>query len=632
MLEKNLDLKEIFDLAVKNHKAKQFEVAEKFYNKILKTKPNDVKTIFFLGVLFTEKNNFETAIKLFQKTIKLQPKHDLAYNYLGMIYAESQNIVSAMMCLKSAITINPKLVEARNNLCMLLRSVTHTNLKEKDHKDFKDLFLILYKRNDVEHNDIFRNAKNILFNEKNYDKILKKTFNISMLKDVNIKNLLKEDLFLLMMQKSLISDADLEKILIQIRKEILSARSSNKINDINNNFDFIISLAEQCFLNEYVYVETQDELGKIKILQKNLDNKEKINELDVAIFGCYRSLNTLKKLKEKLINYKSKNILFNDLITSQIIEPDKEQKLKMTIKCNNNIINKVSKKVRNQYEEYPYPRWKYLYTNVRRSFLLRLQNQIKPNKIDLKFSDKFNKPDVLIAGCGTGRHLFIADSYLGANILGIDLSLSSLAYAKRKTEEIGLKNIKFLQADILNLKNLKKNFDIIESIGVLHHMESPLKGLEILLGLLKPGGFLKLGLYSKIARQHIIHARKFSVQKNFKGNIEDIRKYRNEIFNKTNDDLLKKVSTGRDFYTTSSVRDLIFNEQEHCFSIPEISKILLKFKLEFLGFTDSFIKNKYAKIYSDDKKNILLENWNNFEKDNPDTFFSLYNFWVKKII
>ena len=632
MSEKNLDLKEIFDLAVKNHKEKQFEVAEKLYNKILVTKPNDVKTIFFLGVLFTEKNNFETAIKLFQKTIKLQPKHDLAYNYLGMIYIELQNIISAMLCLKSAITINPNLVEARNSLCTLLRSLTHTSLQEKDHKDFKDLFLILYKRNDVEHNDIFRNAKNILFREKNYIKILKKASNMAMLQDINIKNLLKEDLFLLMMQKSLISDSDLEKILIQIRKEILFARSRNKINDLNSNFDFIISLAEQCFLNEYVYTETQDESEKIKILQKNLDNNREINELDVAIFGCYRSLNTLKKLKKKLINYKSKNILFNDLLTFQIIEPDKEQKLKMTIKCNNDVINKVSKKVRDQYEEYPYPRWRYLYTNVRRSFLLRLQNQIKPNKINLKFSDKFNRPDVLIAGCGTGRHLFIADTYLDANILGIDLSVSSLAYAKRKTEEMGLKNIKFLQADILNLKNLKKNFDIIESIGVLHHMESPLKGLEILLDLLKPGGYLKLGLYSKIARRHITYARKFAEERNFKSNIDGIRKCRNEIFNKTNDTMLKKVSSGRDFYTTSSVKDLIFNEQEHCFSIPEISKILLKFKLQFLGFTDSFIKNKYAKIYADDKKNILLENWNNFEKNNPDTFNSMYNFWVKKIV
>ena len=56
------------------------------------------------------------------------------------------------------------------------------------------------------------------------------------------------------------------------------------------------------------------------------------------------------------------------------------------------------------------------------------------------------------------------------------------------------------------------------------------------------------------------------------------------------------------------------------------------FQLKFLGFSDSGIKSKYAKIYSDDKENTLLENWTSFEKDNPDTFNSMYNFWVKKII
>ena len=631
MLEKNLSLEEIFDLAIEKHKLKNFKIAEELYNKILIKKPNHIQTIFSLGTLFVETNNLQSAIKLFQKVIRLQPKYALAYSNLGMIYIELKNFASAVVCLKTAIIINPDLTNTRNTLRRLLRYLRPTKLSEKVQQNFKDLFLILYKRNDVDHNDIFENANNVLFSEKNYKEILKDEPKLPLLKNINIKNLIKEDLFLLMMQKSLISDPFIEKILIQIRKEILVS-NNNRIKDINDNFDFIVSLAEQCSLNEHVYIQTENETEKIKILQANLEKNKKINELDVAILGCYVPLNTSEKLKEKLINYKSKNILFNDLIVLQIKEIDKEEQLKATIKSNDNITDEVSKKVRNQYEENPYPRWRHLYTNDRKNFLIGFQNQIKPNKIDVEPNNKFRKPNVLIAGCGTGRHLLIADNYLDANILGVDLSLSSLAYAKRKIEEKGLKNIEFLQSDILNLKNLKRKFDIIESIGVLHHMKDPLKGLKILLDLLKPYGLMKLGLYSKIARQHITYARKFASEKKFKGNIEDIRKCRYEIFNTKNDNLLKKVSLGKDFYTASSVRDLIFNEQEHCFSIPEISKILYKFKLEFLGFSNSFIKNQYSKTYSEDKKNIFLDNWNKYEKINPDTFNSMYSFWVRKII
>ena len=631
MLEKNLSLEETFNLAIEKHKLKHFKIAEELYNKILIKKPNHIQTIFSLGTLFVETNNLESAIKLFQKVIRLQPKHALAHSNLGMIYIELKNFANAIVCLKTAIIINPDLTNTRNTLCILLRSLAPAKFSDKEQQDFKDLFIILYKRNDVDHNDIFSNAKNVLFGEKNYKEILKEESKPPLLENINIKNLIKEDLFLLMMQKSLISDPFIEKILIQIRKEILVSNNNRK-KDVNDNFDFVVSFAEQCSLNEHVYIRTKNETEQIKILQANLEKNKKINELDVAILGCYVPLNTSEKLKEKLINYKSKNILFDDLIALQIKEIDKEEQLKTTIKSNDNITDEVSKKVRNQYEENPFPRWRHLYTNDRKNFLIAFQNQIKPNKINVEPNNKFRKPNVLIAGCGTGRHLLIADNYLDANILGVDLSLSSLAYAKRKIEEKGLKNIEFLQSDILNLKNLKRKFDIIESIGVLHHMKDPLKGLKVLLDLLEPYGFMKLGLYSKIARQHITYARKFASEKNFKGNIEDIRKCRCEIFNAKNDNLLKKVSLGKDFYTASSVRDLIFNEQEHCFGIPEISKILYKFKLEFLGFSNSFIKNQYSKTYSEDKKNIFLDNWNKYEKINPDTFNSMYSFWVRKII
>jgi len=631
MLEKNLTIEETFELAVRNHKTKNFKVAESLYNKILIEKPNHAQTAFLLGTLFIEVSNFEAAIKLFQRVIRIQPNHALAYNNLGMINAEIGNFVSAIMFLKNAIEIDPTLINARNNLCILLRNLTANKLNEKDQRDFKSLFLILYKRNDIDHDDIFKNAKNVLFAEKKYQKILKEKTKPPLLGDVNIRNLINEELFLLMMQKSLISDGLIESILIKIRKEILIKRNNGEIKDIHKNFNFIVSLAEQCSLNEYVYIQTKKEIDQIRVLQTNVEKSKKINELDIAILGCYIPLNSSVKLKERLIYYKSKNMLFNDLITMQIKEIQKEEKLKKTIKSHGKITDMVSKKVKSQYEKNPYPRWRYIYTNIKLNFLTRFENQIKPNKININLNDKFNKPNVLIAGCGTGRHLFIADSYLNANILGVDLSLSSLAYAKRKTEEMGLKNIEFLQSDILNLKNFKQKFDIIESIGVLHHMKKPLEGLEILLDLLESHGFLKLGLYSKISREHITQARRYAKKNKFKSNIEDIRKCRYKILNEKNDDLLKRVSLGRDFYSTSSVRDLIFHEQEYCFSISEISKILSKLKLEFLGFSDSVIKNKYHKIYKEDKKNVLLDNWDNYEKINPNTFRGMYNFWVRKI-
>ena len=82
-----------------------------------------------------------------------------------------------------------------------------------------------------------------------------------------------------------------------------------------------------------------------------------------------------------------------------------------------------------QYEENPYPRW--ITNPLRRAADLAREKASPERQAEL---------DILIAGCGTGSHAIqIAQVYPNARLLGIDVSLSSLAYARRKTRELGLR-------------------------------------------------------------------------------------------------------------------------------------------------------------------------------------------------
>ena len=663
MNKKNLSPKKIFNLAFEHHQKNNFQIAENLYKEVLKVKPNHIETIFLLGSLSAQRKNFNMAKKLLYKVVQIQPNHAPAYNNLGnvlkilgerlqavscykkAIHAQSNYLNAynnlggllielgryqeALDCYQKLVSIDPKQTNARNNLSVLLRSVPIKNITQNNKKFLKELFLFLFRRNDINHGEIFFNAKLVLFSEEKYSKIRQIDISKTLLiESPVIKNLMKEELFLLMLQKCLIVDQFLEKILTKLRYEILLTFVTSDKNIFKKNFKFIISLAEQCFFNEYVYIQSKKEINLYNQLVNKLKNNNYINELEIGILGCYVPLKFSKNKVERLLNYKSNNTLFNDLITIQIKEPKKEKELEKTIKFYNEISDITSKKVRKQYEKYPYPKWRHTYSQMPANFLVKLNNQIKPNNI--KIDNKFNNPSVLVAGCGTGSHVCIAKDYLNAEILAVDISLTSLAYAKRKTEELGFNNINFLQADILQLKNLNRKFDVIECIGVLHHMKDPVKGLKILLKILKPHGFLKLGLYSQKARQHIIKTREFIKKNKFKNTIEDIRNCRQKIINKKKDKVMQKICNRRDFYSTSSVKDLMFHVQEHRFTLPQISKILLDSNLEFLGFTDSFIKNKYSKIFPSDKKNISLIQWNKFEKSYPETFIGMYNFWLRK--
>ena len=584
---------------------------------------------FALALQHHQKNNFQIAENLYRQILKINPNHVDSHNNLGILYRELGKNEEALTCYKNAILAKPNFTLAVNNLSILLKEIQLSNVTLTNSSGLKKLILLLFKRKDINHRDIFQNAKSLLFIAESNDQ-LKKIVNSNslLLKNQIIQNLLKEELFLLMLQKSLMSDQFVEKMLTKLRYETLINLVKSDKNISEKNFDFIISLAAQCFLNEYVYVQSEKEINYVNQLIKEIKNNKEIKESKIAILGSYIPLLSNRNIADKLSNYKSKNVLFNDLLDMQINEPLREKKLINSIKSLGKISDSVSKKVRNQYEKYPYPRWRYTYSNTPTNFLNIINGHIKPNKIQI--NHKFNNPNVLIAGCGTGNHICQAANYLNANILGVDLSLTSLSYAKRKVEELGLKNIDFLHADILQLKDLKKKFDVIECVGVLHHMHDPLQGLKILVDLLEPSGLLLIGLYSEKARQDVIKAKDFAKKNKFENSFSGIRSFREAIFKEKNDLELRRLATGRDFYSISSVKDLIFHAHEYRFTLPEIFKKLENLNLEFLGFCDSKVKNKYSKLFRNDKKNTSFSNWNEFETLEPLAFFKMYTFWVRK--
>jgi len=619
----------LINLAITLTELGEYKTSIEHFNKAIEIEPKSSIAHFNLGNVLCKSNEYLKAIKHYKQTIDIDENHILAHNNMCIAFIELGKPFEAMMCSRNAISIDPNYTLALNNMSILFKETQFLNLSEENNIILKNLMIFLFKRNDINHKDLFRNAKKFLYFEKaNIN--LKEIVNSEsiLLQNKSILSLLKNELFLLMMQKSLMADILIEKILLKLRKEFLYNYLNNKKNILKDNINFLISLAEQCFLNEYVYAQTNEEDNFIKSLVDEIIKSDKIDELKIIILGTYVPLANYSNIANKLINYKSKNILFNDLIDMQIKEPFEEKNLSTSIPSLENVTNYVSKKVRDQYEKYPYPRWRYTYARSPGSFLKFVSNQIKPNKVE--FNNNFQKPNVLIAGCGTGNHICQVANYLNANILAVDLSLASLAYSKRKTTELGINNIEFLQTDILNLSNINRKFDIIESVGVLHHMQDPYKGLSILKDLLEPHGLLLIGLYSEKARQEVIKAKEFVKKNKFANSFSGIRKFREAIFDEKNDLLLKKISNGKDFYSTSSVKDLVFHVQEHRFVLPQVLEMLEKLNLEFLGFCNKIIKNQYAKSFPEDKKNILLDSWNEFEAKEPRAFTGMYTFWVRK--
>ena len=628
----NFIAEEVFARAIESHKKNNLEIALDLYNKVLKINPNHLDSLNNMGVIFFDIEKYQKAIDCYKKVIQINPNNADVYSNLGTVFYKIKEHQKALIYFDKAFQIDPNHINSINAVRDMFQKNKLTNLNKDDIFIIKKLYLLVFKNDFVDHAGVILNTKLLLsIDEINTE--FHKTINSNspLFENKIILDLLKEDLFYLILQHTLITDRFLEKLLTKIRFEMHLLFNDNNIDILESYFYFIISLAEQCWLNEYIFIQSEKEINYVNLLKNKIENDKKINELEISFLACFIPLNSSKVIINKLLNYNSKNILFNDLITVQIKEPLREIELKKKIRFLDNINDSISNEVRKQYEENPYPRWRNPIQNLNSSFSEILKDEIKPNII--KFNNKFNKPNVLIAGCGTGIHTISANRYKNANILGVDLSLKSLSYAKRKIEELNYTNIDFLHADILQLKMLNKKFDIIESVGTLHHMKNPVQGLKILIDILEPHGFLKIGLYSKIARQNIFKIRKIIKKKSLRNISKDIKTCRELILNQSDETLFENITNTRDFYSLSNVRDLLFNVQEHCFTVPQISKILKDLNLEFLGFnfSDPSIKSNFAKIFPDDLGNISLDNWNQFENRNPNTFFGMYIFWVRKL-
>lgn len=100
---------------------------------------------------------------------------------------------------------------------------------------------------------------------------------------------------------------------------------------------------------------------------------------------------------------------------------------------------------------------------------------------------------VLDAGCGGGRYAALAGRF-GATLLGLDLSSAvDKAASLCQTNP----NVLIAQADLLNIPAATEVFDLVFSIGVLHHSPDPRHAFAEVAARVKPGGTLAVWLYRK---------------------------------------------------------------------------------------------------------------------------------------
>ena len=204
---------------------------------------------------------------------------------------------------------------------------------------------------------------------------------------------------------------------------------------------------------------------------------------------------------------------------------------------------------------------------------------------------------ILIAGCGANQVAHYAFTNRNSEVLGIDVSDSSLGHEAHLKQKHGLGNLELLQMSLGEIGSLGRTFDLIICTGVLHHLPDPDAGLRCLRDVLKPHGVISLMLYGSFPRVGVYMLQEVFRQLGLKQDAEGIGIVKRAIGVLPRWHHLNVYrQTAPDLGYNSGLVDTFLHPADRAFTVPEILKLARDNDLTLQSWLDNLTYSLSATI------------------------------------
>ena len=208
----------------------------------------------------------------------------------------------------------------------------------------------------------------------------------------------------------------------------------------------------------------------------------------------------------------------------------------------------------------------------------------KPQKQDIRILD---------AGCGTG----VSTEYLvhlnpQAQVVGIDLSAGAMEVAKERCKRSGANRVEFHHLSLYDVEQLPGEFDLINCVGVLHHLSDPIRGIQALAKKLAPGGLMHIFVYGELGRWEIQLMQKAIalLQGDKRGDYPDGVQVGRQLFSSLpeNNRIVKseKQRWAMENQRDECFADMYVHPQEIDYNIETLFELIDASGLEFINFSN----------------------------------------------
>ncbi|MFZ5690451.1 MAG: tetratricopeptide repeat protein [Pseudomonadota bacterium] len=653
----------LFEIGNVYGRAGHLDSAEKSLRRALDLQPGNAAIMNNLGRVLRALYRPDDAIAIWQRCVTLQPDLAIAHLNIGMVRFEQNRLDEAEQCLRRALAIQPDSPEATQQLAAVLlnrgRALEAVRLIAKalsrsDIGELKATFAqCLLAANELRPDETVRALIGRAIAEAWISPAALMPAVLAILKahtftglairriaegwgttpahellptNAEIETAAGEPLLLTLLEAAPSTDIDVERFLTVLRAALLQRAQTGAGSD--SLLPLYAALAQQCFLNEYVFAEADDERSRVDALQRSIGNalrsSDTVSGLQLAALAAYRPLHRIEGAPALL--KRSWPAPIAALLRQQIDEPLRE----ITLRSDLQAATPLRPSTGEQTRDGPSPRWARAVTTLRPRPVEAVVQTFLPGigRVPLEVG---SDPELLIAGCGSGEAAIEAAMlYERARVLAIDDNANNLAFGLRQAQALGLDRIAFAQADMENLAALGRNFDVIES-SILHRLADPWAAWSALIALLRAGGVMRIGFVGASAHAMLSAARDFAAQGNYQPDLEGIRLLRQNLLRLPPENPAAKAVFSADFFATGTCRALFFGAHHHRLTLPDIQSFLNTSGLRLLGVeTSPQVRQAFAAEFPGAAARTDLDAWHAFFRQHATTFGDSYQLWLHK--
>jgi SAM-dependent methyltransferase len=190
---------------------------------------------------------------------------------------------------------------------------------------------------------------------------------------------------------------------------------------------------------------------------------------------------------------------------------------------------------------------------------------------------------VLVAGCGTSQAVKHAMRQPDSQVVGIDISETSVRYTEALKRKYNLANLKVYQLSVERANELGCRFDKIVCTGVLHHLPEPEVGLRSLRDLLEPDGAIQLMVYATYGRVGVYMLQDYCRRLGIEGSEKEIKELANTLTALSPvHPLARLLAESPDFSSTAGLADALLNPQDRAYTVPQLFDLIRQCEMRFV--------------------------------------------------